>query len=503
MARLTSEVLEGFTNSVLRKNFDDAAETPEFHRIMWDYFCSDDKQVAVSAPRGHAKSTAGTHAYVLASILFRDQDYVLVVSDTVTQAVQFLGDIKRELAENDDLRSLFGVEEFLKDTEDDLIVRFDDGHQARVQARGSEQKVRGLKWCSKRPGLIVGDDLENDEIVMNRDRRTKFKRWFFGALVPCKSDIGKIRLVGTILHLDSLLENLMPEFQLGPSRQKHLVRTELSEAATIKLPWKSIKFRAHNEDMTKLLWPGKKSKEEFTAIRENYARQGLSDVYSQEYLNVPLDEKDTFFRKADFLALRPEDKKKKLNYYIACDLAISQKQRSDYSVFAVAGIDDEGRLQAVNIIRDRMDSMQLVDTILMLQKLYNPELFGIEAGTIQKSIGPYLNEEMIARGVFVNTVLLKPSADKLTRARSMQARMRAGAVRFDKDAEWYQTFEDELLRFPRDRHDDQVDAWAYIGLMLDQMVTANTPEEDDEEEYRIALHDSQYDQKGRSACTGY
>ena len=61
-----------------------------------------------------------------------------------------------------------------------------------------------------RPGLIVGDDMENDEIVMNKDRRLKFKRWFYGALLPCLSDRGKIRIVGTILHLDSLLENLMP-----------------------------------------------------------------------------------------------------------------------------------------------------------------------------------------------------------------------------------------------------------------------------------------------------
>ena len=64
---------------------------------------------------------------------------------------------------------------------------------------------------NRRPGLIVGDDMENDEIVMNRDRRLKFKRWFYGALLPALSDKGKIRLVGTILHLDSLLENLMPK----------------------------------------------------------------------------------------------------------------------------------------------------------------------------------------------------------------------------------------------------------------------------------------------------
>jgi predicted phage terminase large subunit-like protein len=166
-------------------------------------------------------------------------------------------------------------------------------------------------------------------------------------------------------------------------------------------------------------------------------------------------------------------------------------------------MDDEQRIQCVNIIRDRMDAMQIVETILALQRTYKPELFGIEAGTIQKSIGPYLNEAMMKNDVFVNLVLLKPSGDKLTRARSMQARMRAGAVRFDKNSDWYQTFEDELMRFPRDRHDDQVDAWAYIGLLLDQMQTAATPEELEDEEYRLALHEYGYDEIGRNGTTGY
>jgi predicted phage terminase large subunit-like protein len=150
-----------------------------------------------------------------------------------------------------------------------------------------------------------------------------------------------------------------------------------------------------------------------------------------------------------------------------------------------------------------MDSQQLIDTILLLQKLYKPSLFGVEAGTIQKSLGPFLNREMLTTGIFVPLVLLKPSADKITRARSMQARMRAGACKFDKDAEWYQTFEEELMRFPRDRHDDQVDSWAYMGLMLDKMQDAPTQQEQDDEEYLASLHENDSGLEGRNAHTGY
>ena len=110
---------------------------------------------------------------------------------------------------------------------------------------------------------------------------------------------------------------------------------------------------------------------------------------------------------------------------------------------------------------------------------------------------------MLERNVFMNLVLLKPSADKVTRARSLQARMRSGAVRFDQTSEWYAVLESEMLQFPRSRHDDQVDALAYIGLLLDQLIVANTNEEDYEEEYRTALHDYGFDQGGRNNCTGY
>ncbi len=499
---LTSEVLEGFTNTVLRKGFDGASATPDFHRTMWEYCCAKDAFVAIAAPRSHAKSTAITHAYTLACLLFRERDYAVIVSETTAQSVQFLGDIKKELIDNEDLRDLFGAIVLLKDTEDDLVAKMEDGHMFRVQAKGAEQKMRGLKWKNKRPNLIICDDLEGDEAVQNKERRDKFKRWFYGALLPCRSENGIVRVVGTILHLDSLLEGLMPERQLGGSKLKQLVNEPLAQYTNARTPWKSIKFRAHTDDFSDILWKERWSKQKLLEERARYTAMGLGDVYSQEYLNVPLDESNTFFRRSDFLPRNDNDKKLNLNYYITADLAISQRERSDYSVFAVAGMDDMGRLHLVNVIRDRMDSQQIVETILTLQKLYKPSLFGVEAGTIQKSIGPFLNREMLTTGIFVPLQLLKPSADKITRARSMQARMRASACKFEKEAEWYQTFEEELMRFPRDRHDDQVDAWAYMGLMLDRMAEASTPEEEAEEEYLAFLHENKQDTQ-RNQTTGY
>ena len=503
---LTAEIVEGFSNACLVKNYDTATEIPEFHRELWHYCCSPHRYTAIAAPRGHGKSTAVTHAYLLACLLFRKAKYSLIVSDSFSQAGLFLGDIIKELRDNDDIHGLFGNIEFTKQTEDDIICKFEDGHTFRVQARGAEQKMRGLKWLNHRPDLIICDDMESDEQVLNKERREKFRRWFYSALLPALSAEGKVRIVGTILHLDSLLERLMPEHQLiasGATKVKLLINEPLKQYTQIKLPWNAVKYRAHSDDFEHILWPTRWPKKELEARRNQYAQQGLLDAYAQEMLNKPLDESDTFFRRADFLPIKDEDKKKNLNYYIAADLAVSQKERADYSVFVVTGMDEDGRLQVVNVVRERFDAMQLVESILMLQRLYKPVLFGLESGIIQKSIGPYLNEAMMTTQTFVNIVPLKPSADKLTRARSMQARMRAGAVKFDKTADWYHTFEEELMRFPRDRHDDQVDALAYIGLMLDQMQTAPTQKEVEEEEYWLSLHEAGLDTSGRDEITGY
>lgn len=512
---LTSEIIQGFVKGVLAKNFDEPVDSPDCHKEWWDLCCSKSKFVAIAAPRGFAKSTAITHAYVLAAALFRDRKFIVIVSDTEGQAVMFLQDIKRELLNNDTLSVLFklrhkGMEvELAKDSETDIIVEFEDSYQFRIVARGAGQRVRGLKWGSRRPDLIVCDDLENDEIVLNRDRRNKFKQWFNGALLPIRSDRGVIRVVGTILHMDSLLENLMPEQQLAQLRRprKNLIDEPLKQWTEVRTPWKSIKYRAHTQDWSHLLWPTKKTREWLESEREKYIVGGLPEIYAQEYLNQPLDESFALFRKSDFLPLRDEDLQKNVNFYITVDLAVSEKDRADYTVFTVGALDSDGLLGIRNVIRERIDAREIVERLIQLQRLYKPIAIGVEEGVIQKSILPFLREQMIRQGgeSFINLFPLKPSVDKITRCRSIQARMRAGGVRFMKDADWFSDLEAECLRFPRDRHDDQVDTLSYLGLMLDKLQDAVTPEEEAEDAYERELSDSGLDRirDGRSPYTGY
>jgi len=474
---LTAAQIHGLSESLLKKNYDDPKPTPPFHHEMWDLCCSDAKQVAIAAPRGHSKSTTITHAYVLANVLFREKKHVIIVSATEAQSVNFLGDIKNELIENEDLRELFDVRKIVKDSETDVRVQFGDGTQFRILAKGSEQKLRGLKWRNTRPDLIVGDDLEDDEQVLNKERRDKFKRWFFGALVPAISSSGTIRVVGTILHFDSLLENLMTN-----------------------KAWVSKRYRAHNEDFSFILWPELWSRERLEAKRQELTDMGIPESYAQEYLNYPIDESTSFFNRGDFIEVK--DRYENLTYYFGVDLAVSTAQRADFTAIAIVGVSPTGKIKLVDVRRGRWDALQTIDELFEAHQRYNPEVVVVERGAIEKAIGPFLYAEMNKRGVFINLRPETPTKDKMSRARGMQARMRAGGVEVDKDAYWYPDFEEEMLRFPRGRNDDQVDAFSWIGLLLDKLIEASTPQELEDEEWEEMWADEMYS-FGRSSYTGY
>lgn len=500
---LTPRLVEGFTQQVLLKNFDNPLPIPEFHKILWKYCCLDDPRVAIAAPRGHAKSTAVTFAWTLCVVLFRFKQHILIVSDTEPQAIQFLQNIKQELQENEFIRSLFKIRNFIKENEREIIVEMgEDRYQFRIIVRSSMGSVRGFIWRHRRPDLAVCDDLENDELVMNKDRREKFSKWMFGALFPSLSDKGIIRIVGTILHFDSFLESLMPKEKDLLTITKPLW-TYSKDNDSI---WKAIKFRAHPgfDDFSQILWQEKFSEKRLRFIRQDFVNKYYAEGYSQEYLNYPLAELTSYFRREDFLPMEPKDYLSKGPHYAAIDFAISTDDRANRTAIVVGKVDENHLLHIVDGRAGRWDSKQIIDEMLSIRERYNPEIFVAEKGSIERAIGPFLEDEMLKRNLFINIHKEAPDTDKQRRARSIQGRLRSGAVRFDKESSWYPDLEQEMLRFDRDDKDDYVDAMAWLGFIVNKMIQGPTVKELEEEEYKIELFkDPASLFTGRNQITGY
>lgn len=496
---LDADLIYGFSESLLKANFDIPQPTPDLHREMWERCCSDSKFVAIAAPRGHAKSTAITHTYTLANVCFQERTYIILVSDTEEQAIQYLGDIKRELLENEKLATLFGIERLVKDREADIIGKYTSGGYFRIIAKGSGQYIRGRKWRGKRPDLIIGDDLENDEIVMNEERRAKFRQWVDNALLPALSDYGIVRIVGTILHLDSFLERCMPD--IDDRTYTHFGEL-VSWSDKPNKTWNSVRYKGHNEDFSQLLWPEKWPKERYLQEQNRYIEAGNPEGYAQEYLNWPIDESSAFFRKKDFGEWKNKDEY--LEYYIGGDLAISEKDKRAYSVFVVAGLNRDNKLVVVDVERFRGDALEIINTMFALQGKYQPQILFLEEENIARSIGPIIYREMEARNVYINIETMVPTKDKLSRARGIQARMKGGGVLFDLEAPWFQSMFSEMITFPRGAYMDQVDAFSWIGLGLNKIMPAYTGKELAQFEYDEEFDDDMtLAMGGRSAVTGY
>ena len=149
-----------------------------------------------------------TLAKTLKMVLYKAEKIIPIISDTNEQATERLTEIKMELLENERIKHDFGEFE-ITGKEDNLTIN----SEIKLRALGSGQKVRGLRMRQHRPGLIICDDLENDEAVMSVDRRKKLWKWFMTVLVPALHPTkGRIFIVGTVLHYDGLLNNLLKKY---------------------------------------------------------------------------------------------------------------------------------------------------------------------------------------------------------------------------------------------------------------------------------------------------
>lgn len=481
---LTDELIEGFAGVFLSPMYDNPQPTPDFHRAGWELYCSPWELCSIVAPREHAKSTAFTHDFILAETLFRNETFVVLVSATEDLAKDHLADIAKVLRENDEVIVHFGISKLVIDAKTEIVCRMRDGHEFRILAKGAGQKMRGLKWKGRRPGLIVCDDLEEDEQVESIDRREKFRRWFNRALLPCRRRGGRVRVHGTILHEDALLSRLQRNSQ-----------------------WKCQFYKAHLsfDDFSDRLWPEQFPESRLRAIRQNYIDDGDPGGYAQEYLNDPIDISVTYLHPSWFTPAGAADAQRQKVICAAADFAISKKDKANRTSLTVGGVCSENLLHFVDQRVGRWDSLEIIDELFLVAGRWNPDIFWVESGQIWLSLWPVIRKEMQARNRWINFVPRDPIKDKASRGRSLQKRMRAGGTRWDADAHWFPGMREEMLRFTgRDDAtlDDQFDSAALLSLGFDDLATVDDEDFVPEEEWRFRAADPRVSD-GRSQVTGY
>jgi len=223
------------------------------------------------------------------------------------------------------------------------------------------------------------------------------------------------------------------------------------------------------------LWPERFDKAHFDEIQRSDPR-GFAALYQGR----PVLPGMRFFDDTWFRPYGPKELpgKEYLRIYVASDHAVSVEQTRDKTCLIPVGVDAEGTVWILPDVWWRHANTEtVVEAMLAMIRRHRPLAWFAERGHIAKSIGPFLRRRMLEEGVFASVRDLPITADKQTRAQSIQGRMSMGKVRFPGFATWWLEARKQMLQFPHGPHDDFCDALAWIGLGLDTMVNAQGPRE--------------------------
>lgn len=170
---------------------------------------------------------------------------------------------------------------------------------------------------------------------------------------------------------------------------------------------------------------------------------------------------------------------KHLKVYGASDYAVSE-DHGDYTVHLVVGVAPNDDIYLLDLWREQANTLTWVETLFALVDKYRDQLhvWGEEKDQIEKGVGPFINKLCQERNRYFTRYELPTTGNKELKARSIQARMQQKRIWFPRKAPWLAAFESELLQFPAGVHDDQVDALANIGRILDRMGKGQIPQAD-------------------------
>ena len=427
----------------------------------------------IIAPRGHAKTTiailAGTLWHIFCSDAYhgrkRGKKFVIIISKSRSHAVNLLTTIKNVLEYSEYFKALFGYHGQMDHggrwREDGVILNTGDI----IMCRGMTQPTRGLNIFGVRPTYIVADDAEDEENTKTNERMEANLRWFLGAVVQL-GGAGKFKVmnIGTPQHQRSM-------------------------SMTLKdmKGWETLHYKAINKDKDGdevALWPEMRSMEWLRRERESLDSIGRVSVFHREYLCEVIGDEDQLFKpryiqwfrgdleyknKKHFLV---HDDKKDLdgsplvvpvNVFMGVDPASAVNTSADFTAICTLAIDADGNRYVVDMVRKRMPPMEVADSIIATYRKYRHVKTQIETVGYQSMLADYIRRE---NDVFIPGVTIKnqPRRNKTERIEGLHPLFAQKQVFLNENhKEVMEAFRDELILFPRGKHDDTIDSFWYAN----------------------------------------
>ena len=312
--------------------------------------------------------------------------------------------------------------------------------------------------------LIIDDPIKNSEDADSETTRAAQKDWYMSTAYTRLAPGGGVLVIQTRWHDDDLSGWLLRMMQEG---DEFADQWEIVEYPAEAL--EDEKYRKKGDALHPERYP-------IEALRR--IKSTVSDrVWWALYQQKPVADEGAYFKNEWFRYYEGQPHGNEVKIYSAWDLAVGKGERNDYTVGVVVGIDHMDNIYLLHMERGKWDGYEITEKILDTYENWRPELTGIEQGHIQSAIGPFLERRIAERKLyaFAYEPLPTRNRDKESRARSIQGRFQQGKVLFPKGADITALAKDELLRFPNGLHDDIVDALAWIGRMLVELIGVTPP----------------------------
>jgi predicted phage terminase large subunit-like protein len=427
-----------------------------FHQQLCDFVAKNKcRKKLILMPRGHLKTTCVTVGYSLQRVAKSPNVRILLANATAAMAEAFLGQIKRHLQYNATFKSYFG--DFTKgaDKWTDSMIRFSLGN-ASYQSKEANITAYGLggNLVSQHYDIIIFDDPHNRDNINTRDQIEKVKQSYRDALDLLEPG-GEILVVGTRWHDDDLYGWL--EDKDNPVSQGYQIffRQAVDGMKIDRQPKGGYSIAEG-----KVLWPQKYSKSHLTSLLND---KGLYE-FSCQYQNAPVDDESQVFKRMWFKEYDvTELRNRKMLKFTAIDPAISLKERSDFTAIVTIGVDVFKTIYILEIKRGHFSEKQMVDELIYTNEKYRPVTMLIETVAFQKTLQNFIIDETHRRQVHlpINEVMPESSESKEKRIRSLQPYYMRGNILHSRGVANIEYLEDELLRFPKGRNDDTIDALTY------------------------------------------
>jgi len=181
--------------------------------------------------------------------------------------------------------------------------------------------------------------------------------------------------------------------------------------------------------------------------------------------NYPIIEVDAADVPADgeiYIAMDPAG-------FASAQQAKTAKHRLDETAIAVVKV-NRGGWWVLDVEHGRWDVRETSIKFLRMCQKHRPVLAGIEQGMAKNAVMPYLEDQMKRLGIYPNIrELTHGGQNKSSRiAWALQGRLEHGRIHFVR-GDYLIPMKEQIFDFPNARHDDMVDALAYIDQIASVM----------------------------------